>query len=209
MIFGFGRTRPRFADVGAALAALVRCDVRVSAEGLARCRAKLPNPATAEDWELLLCHAGGDNEPEYEDDLRPNSPDIAHLDGECIYDRGDEARLLRRVAVLAGGELPPAEARDFVDLEQGEAWLEWDGDSGRAERRALRIIEPSDFLDSAIFAWVDERLARQGSSRGLADRVLGQDFLMVCLAPEQEAALTELTGLRFRRAGPRRWADFF
>src|SRR5437867_1103310 len=68
----------------------------------------------------LLCSMGSELDVE---PLKFASDDIWHFDTECIEDHNDYVRIAQRLSDLAGGDLPIDDVNDYVDIEEGEAWL--------------------------------------------------------------------------------------
>lgn len=54
------------------------------------------------------------------------SHDLFHIDLECIVESGDYVEVLAPFVALAGDDLPVTITSDFVDLEAGQAWIEYE-----------------------------------------------------------------------------------
>ncbi|WP_436440810.1 hypothetical protein, partial [Enterococcus faecium] len=78
---------------------------------------------------------------------------------------------------MTKGILSLNEIEDYVDVEEGVAWVEMKR-AGRTERIELTVN--NDWTDPKIFLEMQERLKTTGSSRRFAMQSLGQDCLIVC-----------------------------
>lgn len=142
---------------------------------------------------LLLVVMGGEAEEEPFGFLSNN---IWHLDTECIEDHGDYARIAMRVKELSGDELPLEEINDYVDVEEGKAWLAF-----RLDKRDYKweLEVDNDWVDTRIFTEFDTLLrGRQGNRRFTFLDLEGQDCLIGCSGPEQLEKLRATTALNFR-----------
>lgn len=121
------------------------------------------------------------------------SDDIAWFDAECIYDHGDYACIVQRLATIAGGDLPVENVRDHVDTGKGEIWVEFELD-GKPRR-----FEPTfedDWLDPRFMTWMASILERRNTGRRFTRIDLGgQDALIGCATPAQRRRLRKATGL--------------
>lgn len=118
------------------------------------------------------------------------------LDTECIEDRGDYARIAKRMRALAKGDLPIEDIKDRVDLEEGVAWLSFRID-GRVERWEATVDD--DWIDQTILSRFAALLASRGSPRRFFYLDLGgQNILIGCATEPQFNQLREATGLDFQ-----------
>src|SRR5262245_25311287 len=72
-----------------------------------------------------------------------------HFDTECIEDHGAYATIAEQMSRLAGNELPLAQIADFVDIEQGQAWLSFALD-GSAVKWEAKVND--DWVDPTILS---------------------------------------------------------
>ena len=178
-------------------------------QGLAECgislasgvdRYLLTSLASREQYEkdpyrLLLIAMGGEAEANSAaEHVGYLSDDIWHFDSECIEDHGAYSTLAERIAVLAHGDLPLEQIEDYVDVEEGEAWLSFTLD-GRHHRWQARVED--DWVDPSILS----KFAALLASRNVGKRFTyidlgGQDCLIGCATPEQSACLEARTGLK-------------
>lgn len=144
-----------------------------------------------EPYILLLCEMGG------ELDVEPftyGSDDIWHFDTECIQDHNDYVAIAQRFVELAGGALPLEDIKDYVDVEEGEAWVSFNLDS--KEYKWVAAVE-DDWVDTKIINQFAELLAnRQGEKKFTYYDLKGQDCLIGCSTPEQLEKLRSSTRLR-------------
>jgi predicted DNA-binding WGR domain protein len=152
-----------------------------------------PEDYVSEPYLLLLTVLGGEAEEEPYGFI---SSDIWHFDMECIEDHGDYARIAMRMEELAAGDLPLEKIEDYVDVEEGKAWLAFRLD-GRDYRREFRV--DNDWVDPRALFALDTRLRRRGTGRRFTYLNLGgQDLLIGCSTPEQLEKLRAVTGQNFR-----------
>lgn len=146
---------------------------------------------SAVDWTLLLCVLGGEVE---RDDFERISDDIWHVDAECIEDHGDYIRLVERFAILTKGLLPLKNVRDHVDIEKGEAWVEFDLD-GKAIRWDLEVSD--DWMAPELYSNLQELVSTR-SDKKFFITALGQDSLICFGDAALKQKLSELSGLEFQ-----------
>lgn len=147
--------------------------------------------AAPADKVHLLCALGGEAE---ESDAGPLSNDIWHLDAECIEDQGDYVRLARRFSALAGSTLPFTDLIDFVDVEEGTAWLEF-GLDGRKVHWDLAV--DNDWMDPALYSCF-QKLLRNRSDKRFMICALGQDSLVLWGDEAKRKAISAFSGLGFQ-----------
>lgn len=125
----------------------------------------------------------------------PLSNNVWHLDTECIEDSGDYVRIAERFRDLAQGELPIENIRDRVDIENGDAWLEFEL-NGETIHWGARVND--DWIDPEILSKFCALLAGQNRSRRYTYFDLkGQDCLIGCATEDELRKLRKQTGLRF------------
>jgi hypothetical protein len=139
-----------------------------------------------------LIRMGGELERE---PFTPLSNNIWHFDAECIEDEGDYVRIAERMRDLAQGELPIENIRDRVDVENGDAWLEFDL-RGETVHWGARVKE--DWIDPDILSNFCALLQHQNGTRRFTYFDLkGQDSLIGCATEEELRKLRKATGLKF------------
>ena len=152
-----------------------------------------PEEYVSEPYLLLLTALGGEAEGEPYGFI---SSDIWHFDTECIEDHGDYARIAMRMEELAAGDLPLEAIEDYVDVEEGKAWLAFRLD-GRDYRWELEVED--DWVDTRVFAVCDTLLRRRRTGRRFTYLDLGgQDCLIGCGTAEQLEKLRAVTEQNFR-----------
>ena len=124
----------------------------------------------------------------------PLNDDFWHFDAECIEDHGSYKDIVDNLCRLARGDITFREVRDFVDVEQKIAWVEFDGPE-KTDRLELAI--DNDWVDPAIFAYMERCLADSGSERRFGIRDLGQDCLIACRTPAEFEALRRVSKVKF------------
>lgn len=121
------------------------------------------------------------------------SDDIWHFDTEAIEDHGSYVFIAERLRDLADGKLPFEAIRDYVDIEEGVAWL-----SFRLKQKDYRwdLVVESDWVDPVVFDKFDALLreATNGQFR-FTYYGLGQDLLIGIATPERLQELRARTGL--------------
>lgn len=153
-----------------------------------------------EPYLHLLIVMGGEQE---EEPYRPLSANIWHLDTECIEDHGSYAVIARRMRDLADGALPLEEISDYIDLEEGEAWL-----SFKLKGKCIKweAVVKDDWIDPKILTSFVQLLTRQtmtvlwpfGRKRFTYLDLKGQDCLLGCSSAGQLKKLRKQTGLDFQ-----------
>ncbi|HWR16428.1 MAG TPA: hypothetical protein VN577_16515 [Terriglobales bacterium] len=174
------------------LATLAECGIRLSPEfGVDNLLEFFPR----EKFELskyagLVITMGGEWK-----DGRPLSDNVWHLDTECIESPGDYAFIAKRMKNLAQGELAIENIRDRVDIENGDAWVEFDL-NGETIHWGARVDR--DWIDPAILSHFCALLEAQGGMRRFTYMDLkGQDCVLGCATEEELRRLRKETGLRF------------
>jgi hypothetical protein len=146
-----------------------------------------------EPYVLLLTVMGGELEVE---PFEYASDNIWHFDTECIEDHNDYVKIAQRLNDLAGDALPLTDIEDYVDIEEGEAWLSFILDNKKI-RWAAKVED--DWVDPAILSRFAELLfERKAGKRFTYLDLGGQDLLIGCSAPEQIEKLKADTSLNFQ-----------
>jgi hypothetical protein len=110
-----------------------------------------------------------------------------HFDTECIEDHGSYVRIAERMAELTQGSLVLDNVRDYVDLEESIATLDFDH-SGKSVHIDLKVND--DWVDPAVFSPFIQMLAASDPSKlFLYHDLRGQDCIIACLTREQFALL--------------------
>jgi hypothetical protein len=145
-----------------------------------------------EPFVLLLTVMGGELEAE---PFIYISDDIWHFDTECIEDHNDYVKIAQRLADLAGTALPLEDLKDYVDIEEGEAWVSFKLD-GKEYKWKAEVED--DWVDTKIISQFARLLANRGSGKRFTYYDLGgQDCLIGCSTEEEIEKLRSLTGLNF------------
>jgi hypothetical protein len=140
----------------------------------------------------VMIRMGGELERE---PWTPLSNNVWHLDAECIEDRGDYARIAERFRDLAQGELPIENIRDQVDIENGDAWLEFEL-NGKTIHWGARV--QNDWIDPEMISNFCALLSGlKGQRRYTYFDLKGQDCLIGCATEEEVRKLRKETGIRF------------
>lgn len=149
----------------------------------------------ADPYRLALTVMG--SEAETEDpagDSGYRSDDIWHFDTECIEDHGSYASIATRLRGLAKGALPLEQIEDYVDVEEGQAWVAFQLDA-RSYRWEAKVED--DWVDPSILSRFADLLAQRNTGRRFTYIDLGgQDCLIGCATAEQRSALRAKTGLK-------------
>jgi hypothetical protein len=97
---------------------------------------------------------------------------------------------------LAGGVLPLKDIDDYVDIEEGKAWLSFKLNS---EDYKWAATAEDDWVDANIISQIAELLAERNIGKRFTYFNLGgQDCLIGCSTPEQFENLKKETGLNFQ-----------
>jgi hypothetical protein len=131
-----------------------------------------------------------------EDAFEPGSEKIWAYDAECIENHNDYVEKAMSLRDLADGRLPIANITDYVDIEEGEAWLAFELNG---EQHKWIAIVDNDWLDGNILVRFAELLTSLNTGRRfiwLHDG--GQGGLIGCSTKEQLELLNKKTGLQFQ-----------
>jgi hypothetical protein len=123
------------------------------------------------DWVDLLCVLGSDVE---RGQFERISDDIWHFDAECIEDDGAYVDVVSRFVTLAKGVLPLTDIRDHVDVEAGEAWVEFSLD-GKQQHWNLEVN--NDWVDPNLYSRLQQLATERGAGKRFFIAGLGQDSL--------------------------------
>jgi hypothetical protein len=120
----------------------------------------------------------------------PRSDHLWHFDTECIEDHGAYAEIAERMVEMAEESLPLTDIADYVDIEEGKAWL-----SFKLDGETIRIdcAVKDDWVDPEVFGHFVRLLAEKDSSRLYFYYDLGgQDCIIGCLDRENYSKLRKL-----------------
>lgn len=146
-----------------------------------------------EPFESLLVTLGSEVEVEPFGFFTDN---IWHFDAECIEDHGDYVKIAHRMKDLTGDALPLEDINDYVDIEEGEAWLSFQL-GGQAIKWEAEVED--DWIDPTILSRFVELLSNQPNKKRFTYLDLqGQDCLIGCSSPDQLEKLRIETGLDFQ-----------
>lgn len=118
------------------------------------------------------------------------STNLWHFDTECIEDNGAYVDIAERMVEMAGGSLPLTDMEDFVDIEEGTAWLAFNLD-GKAIKIDCAVKD--DWVDPKIFGHFVRLLATKDPTKIFFYYDLGgQDCIIGCLDRENYKRLRGL-----------------
>ena len=185
-------SRPRTLE--AQLADLAECGVSLRAD---RTADELLMSFPREEYEktptLLIVMLG--SEVEAEPWGRHFSDNVWHFDTEYIEDHGAYADIAQHMRILAGGALPLEDIKDYVDLEEGVAWLEFTLDG---ETYHWDATVNDDWVDPAILSRLAGLLVER--DQGVRFTYLdlgGQDCVLGAATPQQLECLQAKCGVGF------------
>jgi hypothetical protein len=81
------------------------------------------------------------------------------FDLECIATTGDYVKIVRKLCLLTGNEDRLTEVVDYIDLDEGECWLEY---NITEHRRHLTIEVNDDWADMLALSYVMEDIQCDG-----------------------------------------------
>lgn len=119
---------------------------------------------------------------------RPVCSRVWNFDTECIASTGDYVKIVERLCAVAGQSGRLEAVRDQVDLESGEAWLEYTIDG---KRRHWAVEVNDDWADTLTLSYVLGDLERDGRRFYFKDN--GQAMILFCLDPATAAELNKLS----------------
>ena len=140
----------------------------------------------------LLCTLGSEVD---RDGFHRISDDIWHFDAECIENHGDYVAVVNRFVTLAKGALPITNIRDYVDVEEGKTWVEFELD-GKTVHWDLEA--DNDWVDPELYCRLQELVTPRGAGKRFFIVALGQDSLISFGDEEMKKKLSLLAGLDFQ-----------
>ena len=124
------------------------------------------------------------------------SENLWHFDTECIEDHGAYLSIAERFRDLAGGDLPLLEIEDYVDVEEGAAWLAFRLD-GASHRWDCEVDD--DWVDPTVLSRFADLLAKRNTRKRFTYLDTGgQDCVIGCFSEEQRRQLRKVTGLDWK-----------
>lgn len=155
--------------------------------------ASFPREELEKEPMLLVTQLGG--EVEAEPWGRRFSDNLWHFDTECIEDHGAYVNIAEHMATIAGPALPLTEIRDYVDIEEGKAWLEFNLD-GTVYHWDAEVDD--DWVDASILSRFAELLrSREGRVRFTYLDLGGQHCILGAADAHQLECMRSATGLDF------------
>lgn len=173
---------------------------------LANCGIRLVPEVTADHLLAMFDRADYESEPYVtlltvmgsEMDVEPfiiPSNDIWHFDTERIEDHNDYVLIAQRLADLASGDLPLDDLKDYVNVDEGVAWLSFVS-NGQRVRWDAKVDD--DWVDATILSRFTELLRSRATGRRYTYYNLGgQDCLLGCTTPENLQRLRTATDMDF------------
>lgn len=125
----------------------------------------------------------------------PYSPICDRLwmcDFERIEDHGAYRDVVLRLEAMTGGQLGLTEVKDYVDVEEGTAWVEFDHGGQRVR---WDLVVEDDWLDPDVLVRYDRLLGEAGSARRIYSNPsdYGQVAFLEALTAAEKAELDRLT----------------
>ena len=84
---------------------------------------------------------------------------VWNFDTECIYGPGDYARIVKRLCEVSGKPQLITDVSDFVDLDEGKAWLKYTIDGNPRE---WPVEVNDDWADTLTLSYVMDDIERDG-----------------------------------------------
>jgi hypothetical protein len=146
----------------------------------------------AEPFQNVLIALGGEIERA---PYPPASPDVWHLDTECVEDDGAYVAVAERVQLLARDRVTFTNIRDRVNLDAEKVWLAFSA-GGDKYRWDLEVQD--DWIDTNVFTLFEEVLAKHADGlRFIYLDLGGQDCLLLLGDENRHERLRAATGLDF------------
>ena len=132
---------------------------------------------------------------EEEEPCRNHCANLWHFDTECIEGSGSYTRIAERMVEMSQGALVLDNIKDYVDIEEEEAWLSF---TFHGEPIKIAYTVDDDWVDAKVFDKFVELLGVADPSKVyIADTSGGgQDMLIGCVTKEQLERLNSY-GLKF------------
>src|SRR5262249_35078143 len=92
---------------------------------------------------------------EEQEPWRNHCANLWHFDTECIEDHGAYKQIVERMSEMAQGSLALGDIQDYVDIEEGKAWVSFVF-QGKHSRINCEVND--DWVDPQIFGAFDQLL---------------------------------------------------
>jgi hypothetical protein len=116
-----------------------------------------------------------------------------NFDTEAIEDHGSYVDILENISRLTGGELVFEDLKDYVDIEEGKAWVSF---TLRGDLHKWDLKVDDDWVDTRLFEWIQWITAKyEMQGRFTYYDTGGQDFVMGYHTPAQLERIRKATGL--------------
>jgi hypothetical protein len=112
---------------------------------------------------------------------------VWNFDTECIVSTGDYVKIVQKLCLLTGEPDYLSDLVDYIDLEQGECWLEY---TIRGKRQHWTVELNDDWADMITLSYVMEELQRDGCQFYSLDN--GQAMILFYLDSTTAAELSDL-----------------
>jgi hypothetical protein len=140
---------------------------------------------------LLLALAGELKRDPYTD----FSDCIWRLNRKCIQGTGSYATVAARMSRLTGFSMPIADARDYVNIAEGKAWLSFTLDGMQYK---WDFLVSGNTIDPKMLSKMADLLKLVGAGKRFIQMSLNdQEMLIGCARPEQLMNLREKTKLPY------------
>lgn len=141
-------------------------------------------------YDLILFVLGGTIEKEPFDRI---CDAVWCFDTEYVEDHGAYKYIAECMRDVAGGDLPIKDIEDYVNVEEGKAWVSFTLD-GTPYKWDARIQD--DWMDDTILTRFAELLKSRNTEKRYAIAPDGQSGVVICVTPAQLAALKTLQAKR-------------
>lgn len=142
-------------------------------------------------FDLVLVGLGMTEEQE---PWRNHSVNVWHFDAESIEDYGDYKKIAERMVEMSQGSLSLEKIEDYVDVEQGQAWLSF---TFKGKPIKIDCAVKDDWVDPAIFGRFVDLLSQSDPSKIYIYYDLGgQDGIISCVTKNDFECLKS-KGLNF------------
>jgi len=160
---------------------------------------------TSDDWVSFHPIANYEAKPYYyiiealgceiqRDDYSPMCSSLWMCDYERIEDHGAYREIIERLQLLSGTRLPISNISDFVDIEEGKAWVEFDLGGTRHHWNAK---VDNDWMDPYIIVRFDELLRKATDLIIYSNHTdFGQSALFACMSEQQFGAFCKLSRVK-------------
>lgn len=198
-VLGLLQRRPRRVPLEEQLQVLDSCGIRLKPGSTAD---ELILSCSRDEYEatpfLLLAEIMG-SEVEAEPYGRLFSDNLWNIDLECIEDHGAYTGLINDMIRISAGTLPIEHARDHVDIDAGEVWVELRLD-GQTHRFEPEICD--DWADPEFFEFIASLHKARQTERRFACLNPGDQFIIIaCPTPTEYKNLRRKAGLDFEWIG--------